>query len=146
MRKLIFIMLLPLLGFGQLPSSGELGMREIGTEFGYGLVPLSLRTLGTEIGINSGPISISDFYGEGGGCSSPDLITGTLKYHVSSSNCADHVSILPARYGGTTFANAGGIYTDTVCTPAASGYYSNGSIWKYWNSTTLTFTSNGLCI
>ena len=140
------LLLIPMIGFSQLQSSGPISHQDVATEFSLGLGPHSLRTLGEEISIFSGPISLSDFYGESAPpATCPDQITGTLKYHVSIQSCASHNTIIGARYGGTTFQNASGIYTDTSCTPAVSGYYSDGSIWKYWNSTTETFTSNGLC-
>ena len=140
------LLLIPCILSAQLPLSGPISHQDVATEFGLGLGPHSLRTLGEEILIFSGPISLSDFYGEAPSATCPDLITGTLKYNVSSSTCSTHFTVLGNRYGGTTFQNASGIYTDTSCTPAVSGYYSDGSIWKYWNSTTETFTSNGFCI
>ncbi len=148
MRKLICLLIfMPMLGWGQLPSSGPLSLRDIGTEFGYGLVPLPMSDLGTEIGITSGQlVRISDFYGESGTCTSVQVTD--VKYSASSSSAACAASNSLGIYGNdAAFANCSVLWQGAGCTTYANtGWYSNGSIWKYWNATTAQFTDSGLCI
>lgn len=77
-------------------------------------------------------------------------VTVSVGYDLSigAISCGNFISSPSNKYVPytQTFETATHLYSDSSGTISAiSGYYSNGSRWRYWNSITKTFISEALC-
>lgn len=72
-------------------------------------------------------------------------ISGSLYFSVTSGQDACNNAKPLTLYGDNlSFASTTTLHTNSMCGPtASSGYYSNKSIWRYWNVS--SFTSSGAC-
>lgn len=67
----------------------------------------------------------------------------TLKYNALSTSCLSESTV--NYYGNTnSFSVSSKLYSDTNLTLAPAGYYSDESIWRYWDGN--AFTSEGCCV
>ena len=135
-----------------LPSSGQISLGDIQTEFGgtnpsstieyyrgAGLVPNQSPNLNIPI---SGVIKLSDFYNTSLTESSTSI---SLGYHISSNSlaCSDFSSSPSTFYlDSSNITTAFIIATNTELTSfAPAGWYSDGNVARYWSGTLFqTFT------
>lgn len=146
MRKLIFVIfMIPVLGVAQLQSSGPISIGDLRTEAGQ-FGAYRLQADGTaNFAVTPNPTALSEFYGlsaTGGSC----VRITNVRFSTTSGTAACSASLSLGTYGAdATFANNSSIFSNNTCTNTApAGYYSDGTIWKYWNGS--SFTSNGICI
>lgn len=139
MRALVLFLLIPAIGLGQLPSSGAISLGQIRDEQAK-TGSYSISTAKVDYN-QSGWDSFSDYYGATG----VGIVIVGLEYNSSNSNCATHLAV--TRYGSTNnLATTTKIWSNiTKTTLAPTGWYSNGTIRRYWNATTQTLGNSELC-
>jgi len=101
--------------------------------------------------VESGTGLIEDEVSCGGGPPAPppgttlSVVQVGLGYSPSTSTAACNNPRTTYYINGATLANASVIYTDTVGTFAATGYYSDGDTWAFFDNTGQNITVDGLC-